>query len=1045
MPQFTVSDTSDHVGFERYFRRGLRGIRTISNETFDAKSVQLLAVYNPGHYLVPLEAVVTMPEEQVMNVLDNWRPANNFNLSMAGAFELLPVATSTSHPDLNIATGLPKTGAIIALNKTTIPSVIENRVLPVLDHAARLLTFTKDACAVGTDDQGTTTLIPNLSDDQVVNYTRIDSRWPEWRRVALFHNENPNDLTVSASFLWSSSRDRGESAQTIWQLLSGNDTISGSFLFSYMSSEVMSFDMLKEMCMPITLIPGAHLNFWLVAVRPFCQAAGVRHVLLQTDDHAVLVLFNKDHTVATFSHIEPLDLNEAPLASIDVLTPPTPSPSLFTMVAQAMVDCRESVVSGEIAATSTTFPWSAGSVSILRFPLRNLTATLPAAPIAETNLLRFALTCELRKSDIEFKEEIFDASGEVDEAGEDEEMPLAEGGAQTADEPVLAASPDLFETLMMDYQMVFESNEAQQLAAILAMAPVNLENQPPIAMTEEMLESIANPAAMTSVSTIPSMWPPMEQPILDPAYFPIPPCHLGNGAPQFPYPSPASNAPNDFANQLHNPVDVNLYGDLAHHQDQLLTQASGSSHAASLDVYQAHWNGDDNEHLGFDQPSPIDEAMDFQSFINSFEAPVAPGDANNLTSSSLVGGDEEGEMEMGESHGSDNGDIVDTLDNDVSTVNENVDAPEIILTTPSDYVTCIPQLGDPTRLGFDLCGGQRYAEYKSNGMAGQDNLPINDVGTPAPHVPITFQDADVDMVSPTSHVLELVGPVTPAPDGGFMGMALVRELVDAVQDGISPLHPAVYHDEVEQTNAISTKMVVSRSGVLEENATSLTGAKRKRAVTEGGASEAPTQPIIPFDFQPRTPGTHSRTESAPLLGASGVNRRRVIPARSRSYQRMHRTIGRAPTPPSAADENDEDEDGVREPERPVKRLRVGVVRPVASGSGGATTLEAAPAAVSRCSRVRPSRTYKERELEISKQITSSQTSAKKESTASNANGSPRPVTAAKAPANTSRSKKTAARSTSRKVKVEFVEEAMKRETMKSGSVKKRKSTRAGAR
>ncbi|KAG8874465.1 hypothetical protein FRB98_008401, partial [Tulasnella sp. 332] len=485
---------------------------------------------------------------------------------MAGTFELLPVATSTSHPDLNIATGLPKTGAITALNKTTIPSVIENRVFPVLDHAARLLTFMKDAYAAQT----------------------IKARPPSSPTSLMTRSRTTPGSTLVGR---NGGEDRGESAQTIWQLSSGNDTISGSFLFSYMSSEVMSFDMLKEMCMPTTLIPGSHLNFWLVA------ATRVRHVLLQTDDHVVLVLFNKDHTIATFSHIEALDLNQAPIASIDVLAPPPPSPCLFTMVAQAKVDCRDSVASGKVATTSTTFPGSAGSVSMLRFPLRNLTATLPTVPIAETNLLGFALTCELRKGGIESKEEIFDAGGEVDAAGENEEKYLAEVGVQVVDEPVLAAAPDLFETLMMDHQMIFESNEAQQLAAMLAMAPVRLENQSPIAITEEILESIANPAAMTPASTIPSMWPPIEQPILDPVYFPILPSPLSDDASLFPYPSPADGTQNDFTDHPHNPVDVNLYGDLAHYQDQPLTQASGSSHGTSLNAYQGEWDGDDNEYL----------------------------------------------------------------------------------------------------------------------------------------------------------------------------------------------------------------------------------------------------------------------------------------------------------------------------------------------------------------------------------------------------------------------------------------------------------------
>ncbi|KAG8870469.1 hypothetical protein FRB97_009729, partial [Tulasnella sp. 331] len=487
---------------------------------------------------------------------------------MAGTFELLPVATSTSHPDLNIATGLPKTGAITALNKTTIPSVIENRVFPVLDHAARLLTFMKDAYAAQTikarPPSSPTSLMTRSR--TTPGSTLVGRNGGEWRSF----------ITKTPAILRSAQASCGRALGIEARLSSGNDAISGSFLFSYMSSEVMSFDILKEMCMPTTL------------------ATRVRHVLLQTDDHVVLVLFNKDHTIATFSHIEALDLNQAPIASIDVLAPPPPSPCRFTMVAQAMVDCRDSVASGEVATTSTTFPGSAGSVSMLRFPLRNLTATLPTVPIAETNLLGFALTCELRKGGIESKEEIFDAGGEVDAAGENEEKYLAEVGVQVVDEPVLAAAPDLFETLMMDHQMIFESNEAQQLAAMLAMAPVRLENQSPIAITEEILESIANPAAMTPASTIPSMWPPIEQPILDPVYFPILPSPLSDDASLFPYPNPADGTQNDFTDHPHNPVDVTLYDDLAHYQDQPLTQASGSSHGTSLNAYQGEWDGDDN-------------------------------------------------------------------------------------------------------------------------------------------------------------------------------------------------------------------------------------------------------------------------------------------------------------------------------------------------------------------------------------------------------------------------------------------------------------------
>lgn len=238
--------------------------------------------------------------------------------------------------------------------------------------------------------------------------------------------------------------------------------------------------------------------------RPFCQASGVRHVLLQTDHHAVLVLFNKDHTAVTFSHIEDLDLREEPLASIDALAPLTPNPSLFTMVAQTMVDCRESAASGVVETTSFTSPGASDSVSLLRFPFNNFADTPSTDSIVEPSFLRLALNFELEVKEIEAELQVEASVGdnEIDADGEDEEMDAdgedegtegEEVDAEDLIEPVVEVAQTHIQLPSMDYQPTYQPNEAVQFAEMLAtlgVTSVDLEYQPLIAMHPEMVEGM---------------------------------------------------------------------------------------------------------------------------------------------------------------------------------------------------------------------------------------------------------------------------------------------------------------------------------------------------------------------------------------------------------------------------------------------------------------------------------------------------------------------------------------------------------------------------
>lgn len=202
------------------------------------------------------------------------------------------------------------------------------------------------------------------------------------------------------------------------------------------------------------------------------------------------------------------------------------------------------------------------------------------------------------------------------------------------------------------------------------------------------------------------------------------------------------------------------------------------------------------------------------------------------------------------------------------------------------------------------------------------------------------------------------------------------------------------------------------------------GVKRKRAVMEEDTPESPARPLTLFNFQPRTPGARSRTQSAPHLVAARSERRPASHVRSYSFHRGHGLRVKA-LALSTADEDDEDDDHAQEEERPAKKPRISDVEPTPIPASRPATPEPVPAAVSRPSRVRPSRTYEERQLEVSNQIASKAKAkaVKNQSTASKAAGP--------SSANITGGKKTTTRSTSRKLKVEMVEEAVKKDAIKS--------------
>lgn len=221
------------------------------------------------------------------------------------------------------------------------------------------------------------------------------------------------------------------------------------------------------------------------------------------------------------------------------------------------------------------------------------------------------------------------------------------------------------------------------------------------------------------------------------------------------------------------------------------------------------------------------------------------------------------------------------------------------------------------------------------------------------------------------------------------------------------------------------------SGVTN-NHVSLKGAKRKRSVTEGIGSEAPAEPVIAFDLRPRTPGTRRlRVQSAPLVAACKVEGRShvTLTTAELSFLRMHGPIARGSALPTIV-ENDDDDDDVAEEERPAKRPRTSNASPAPR--------DAAPTIASRPAR-KPSKTHVECQLKWSRKITSNHPSVNSQSTLTS--------TAADrtTPTKTSGGKAKAPSFSSRKVKLEEVENAGKKEALKAklGVVKKKKSTKAG--
>ncbi|KAG8882713.1 hypothetical protein FRB97_007853 [Tulasnella sp. 331] len=391
IPQLKESDDADHVPFRAYFHRHLRGIR-ITGEPLNSEEFNLLQIYDPGHYHVPLEAVAGMPDEQAANVRHNWRPAYNFDLSMAGELpDLLPVAPSTSHPDLDMVTGLPTTGSIFVATRSTAASTIEIRSFP------SSITWRAYLCP-----DAATRFIPNFSNEELVEHINVDPHWLTWKKISIFQHELAGGAAACVDYLWSHWRSR-----TLWQLLAKDDAISYSFPFSSVPSDITSPSALRDICETASVDAGARFNSWMIAARPFCQAMGVRHVLLQTDDHTVFVLFNKDQTIVTFSHIEEFDMSNGHTTEDD-----DPIPH-----------------------------WAADSVSILRFPRTNVADMPPVARIVGRNFLRSPPDFRLKVIGAEIRDEISEAGGDMDEKAIQQEVEQTAG--QVAEGAIPAAPQDL--------------------------------------------------------------------------------------------------------------------------------------------------------------------------------------------------------------------------------------------------------------------------------------------------------------------------------------------------------------------------------------------------------------------------------------------------------------------------------------------------------------------------------------------------------------------------------------------------------------------------
>ncbi|KAG8868082.1 hypothetical protein FRB97_002717 [Tulasnella sp. 331] len=884
---------------------------------------------------------------------------------MAGELpDLLPVATPTSHPDLDIVTGLPTSGSIVVATRSTAASTIRNRILPIFDHAARLLTFIKEACAVVTGPDTPTRFIPNLSNEEVVQHIHVDPHWPTWKKVSIFRHEQAGGAAACVNYLWSHGRSR-----TLWQLLAKEDTISGSFLFSYVPSEIMSLGALRHMCEAASVDPDARANSWMIAARPFCQVRGVRHVLLRTDDHAVLALFNKDHTVVTFSHIEELDTRTGPTTEDDAPIPPAPNPSLFTMVAQAMVDCRESVASEVVETVSITPEWTADSLSILRFPRTNVADTPPAAQIVGQNFLRSALDFQLRGIEAEIWDEISEADEDMD--GEEaigqeaEEMQIEEAADQV--EEVMPAAPQDCTLEAAELSTMYRSDEKRDLPATLPMvatAPVFLDQTALVAMAPESVERLDKPEAMLYQRT--HLHPNAGASGSWPAFEPAHPSAL----PSYPiYDVPGrSDAKDGSSNYGAYHSTPSAYGRTASDQVPSLPQALETTYGIRADGHQSGWNDGNAAYLSYDTQPLVHAASHHRDQImaESTYSSAAFAPRSSSTLSSLAGWD--GGMGRLQST---SGAYTVTANNEASGTTNDAQTPIVV-----DVDVSSGWHGTSTNRGgygaFDSYGTGHSA---NDGLQPfREGLNMSPASAPysSPLQPLAMgiaSHASKMRPDPESYAGLL-------PGQNMWSMDVEEPMVDMSHPTVMPSFSSFDHEEAQPMDGVFAEMAATTSSVVKENAPHVGGVKRKRAVTEGESESdaSPIAPIVAFDLQPRTPGVHRRIHSAPqiLLDASSVDRYRpLIPARSRSYHRNHGPVGRAPSL-ETVDEVDETDDEVQEEERPAKRPRTSDVAPPVSG---ATKAVAAPVTATATAtvaqsprRARPSQTYEQRQLALSHKI-----------------------------------------------------------------------------
>ncbi|KAG8889586.1 hypothetical protein FRB98_003648 [Tulasnella sp. 332] len=480
---FTRSRGVADLTYGAYTQRRLPGILVENDTPGLVDEEDWKPKLDAGAYTVPIQRIMSIGEEQLQDVHENFKSSAHFNLSLAGYDGgHLPIATSTSFPDVHPRSGHPLVGPLRAQNSSVIPKQIFGTLLPMLDYNARLFAYLKNGSVVQHDHAGPH-LTPVLALEEVAERIELTCGGREWRKVPVFSGEPTQWMQDTANYLWTNKSIGEVFSQTRWQAVGRRYTISGSVLFSYVSSSVFPLQVLESMV--ASDCGDFHASRWLHAVQGFCRASGTYHVLLYTNTHTVLATFSDAHTGISFSHIEALDMTKAG----DIATPVQTTLSILQLTIQAMVDAMEYAIEDRLEFHEAASNGAEASIQNLNFPRQRIIDAPPAVQNATgPTLLEVVLNLPPRDGSIRpfyrysNDQDASTAPGETDadtdmdgeeEVASDVEVEVEEKEAPT--EIVVGSEVDIDGEVLFDEDDAADEEDAREVALSYLPAEFNFE------------------------------------------------------------------------------------------------------------------------------------------------------------------------------------------------------------------------------------------------------------------------------------------------------------------------------------------------------------------------------------------------------------------------------------------------------------------------------------------------------------------------------------------------------------------------------------------